>query len=94
MLYLNVAFDIYLSRADGSGVQSCANVSHQTELKIKQTFDGSKKIKPCLFQSDLTPLWVFYWNLISNVTSTLHFTEDAAVQMSSPCDRPLRLKHS
>ncbi len=59
-----------------------------------------KKIKPGLFQSDvrslvdLKPLWVFYWNFISNVTSTLNLTRDAAVQMSSTYDRPLRFKHS
>lgn len=44
----------------------------------------------CGSEASLGLLLEFYFK----VTSTLNFTEDAAVQMSSPYDRPLRFKHS
>lgn len=79
MRHVDVAFDIYLRRADGSGMQSCANIRapptngdirpNRIENKLLM---ASKKIEPGLFESD-----ALSW-----------------LNMSSLYDRQLRFKHS
>lgn len=94
MLHVDVAFDIYLRRADGSGMQSCANIrAPPTNGDIRHESPNRKSSLVYLNQMFSRGSEASL-SLISNVTSTLNFTADAAVQMSSLYDRPLRFKHS